>query len=128
MTPNEISTMSRAAAPHFGLWTPGECVQPRTVSDSTKTWCERCGWETKPTLGARPYSIPHEIPCPDLTQPEWAWRLLEVLLTKYQVRFHHNGSGVTLDPYLGWLFTGDGPPREAMLRAAYSLVQREAAK
>ena len=128
MTNDEIATMSRAVARHFGLWTPKQCVQPRTVSDSTKTWCERCGWETKPTLGARPYSIPHEIPCPDLTQPEWAWRLLkEFSYVKWisgggiacDLWIRHNGKeGHGIADTLG----------HALLLAAYQLVPREAAK
>ncbi len=132
MTPDEIATMSRAVAQHFGLWTPGRCLGTRELRGrpGEQSWvntpCEHGSYGS------------HEIPCPDLTEPAWFVRLLKEIGKTHYVditRF------LTAGDYLPWsviMHRASGArdevgaredcPELALLRAAYQLVQREAAK
>ena len=136
MTNEEIRAMSLVVAPHFGLWAPGPCKGTSRMDGI----CEICGsklFDRPPRLdsfsalaleGKRKR---HEIPCPDLTQPEWFARLLkEIHRRRYEVWFTPLGTEIHC---IIWTPSNraDGLAdifELALLEAAYQLVQREASK
>ena len=122
MTTDEIRAMSRVVAQHFGLWMPGRMCQGSV---------DGCPM--------RPHNYfetpPHEISCPDLTEPAWSDTLGDALPVD-EILFHRFDKGWYCQLFMvfdvrpnEWSDDSWGPTkRESLLLAAYQLVQREAPK
>ena len=115
---------SAVVAQHFGLWTPPRpCpFSPKSnTADTHGIFCE---------LHQEHFYHDHEIPAPDLTQPEWFVRLLKMV--NYPVTFEKGTILVgnkTVTSYAAscagdtW---GEGDtPEAALLAAVYEIVARE---